>query len=257
MKSDRLYKPIKESREWYFIEYYPPINDAKFAHLQLIILGEVNKSIIINAMEKELQSWLNKYPIPLMVSAFDNQGDLIKISEVKPFDHLIGFFDQNNKICTYWKALKEEEIPDTTKNIEYVESLFSNFVYKTTTDYDTERKKRRQKIKLGWIIFFIWLVVIPAIIALLDYYCNLVSLIALLYSLSMAIKKGLELTGKWPKTKRDKEKELESQLKDHYYYHCQMNPVGFNRLKSENFARMAKEDIAKEAKELKRSKGNS
>ncbi len=24
-------------------------------------------------------------------------------------------------------------------------------------------------------------------------------------------------------------------MKDHYYYHCQMNPDGFKRLKTENF----------------------
>ena len=78
------------------------------------------------------------------------------------------------------------------------------------------------------------------------------SLIALFYSIYKAIQKLLELTGKWPKSKRKKEKEQEELLKNHYYYHCQMNPEGFQKLKNENFENMSKEDIKKEAESLKR-----
>ncbi len=78
------------------------------------------------------------------------------------------------------------------------------------------------------------------------------SLIALIYSIYKAIQKLLELTGRWPKSKRAKEKEQEELLKNHYYYHCQMNPGGFQRLKNENFEKMAREAIKKEAETLKK-----
>jgi hypothetical protein len=68
---------------------------------------------------------------------------------------------------------------------------------------------------------------------------------------SIGIETWLELWGKLPKSKRDKEIEEEEQLKNHYYYHCQMNPEGFKRLMLENLDKMAKDRITKEAEALK------
>lgn len=60
--------------------------------------------------------------------------------------------------------------------------------------------------------------------------------------------------GKLPKSKRQKAKEEEGRLKDHYYYHCQKNPEGFRKLMLENLEQMSKDEIAKEAAELKKRK---
>ena len=73
-------------------------------------------------------------------------------------------------------------------------------------------------------------------------------------TLSIGIETWLELSGKLPKSKRDKEIEDEERLKNHYYYHCQMNPEGFKRLMLENLDKMAKDRITKEAEALKISK---
>ena len=254
MRTDRKYEPIKENRGWYYVEYYPPISDYKFATLNLVIIEDAIKNDIVNAMEKELENWLNRYPIPLFVSAFDNKGDPYNLSEIKTCNHLIGFFDQDSKICLHWRLLKDEEIPNVALNREYVDNLYSNLVFRTDAELDTDRRKRRQQIKSGWFIFFIWLVVIPAIIAILEYYSSWLSLVALIYSLYKAVQKGLELSGRGPKSKREKEQELEERLKNHYYYHCQMNPEGFKRLMLENLEKMRKDEIAKEAESLKTSK---
>jgi len=202
-------------------------------------------------MEKELENWLNRYPIPLFVTAFDNKGDLYDLSDIKSCNHLIGFFDQDSKLCLYWKLLKDDELPNVALNQEYVDNLYSNLVFRTDAELDKDRRKRRQQIKSGWFIFFVWLAVIPAIIAIFEYSSSLLSLIALIYSLYKAVKKGLELTGRWPKSKREKEKEIEERLKNHYYYHCQMNPEGFKRIMFENLEKMGKDEIAKEAESLK------
>ncbi len=251
MRTYRKYEPIKESRGWYYVEYYPPFNNHKLATLNVVIIDDAVKIDIVNAMEKEMEIWLNRYPIPLLVSAFDNKGDVYKLGEIKASNHLIGFFDQDGKICLHWRLLKDNEIPNVALNLQYVDGLYSNLVFKTNTELDIERRKRRQQIKIGWFVFFIWLVVIPLIIALLDYFSDLVSLVALIYSFYMAIKKGLELTGRWPKSKRKKEQELEERLKNHYYYHCQMNQEGFKRLMLENLEKMAQDEITKEAESLK------
>ncbi len=52
----------------------------------------------------------------------------------------------------------------------------------------------------------------------------------------------------WKEEPTDSEK---TRLKDHYYYHCQMNPEGFDRLKSENFEREQKQKTQKEYEQLR------
>lgn len=42
----------------------------------------------------------------------------------------------------------------------------------------------------------------------------------------------------WRRTKWYKDKAAIEQRKDHYFYHCERNPVGFARLKAENFERL-------------------
>lgn len=249
MNSERKYKPIKESRGWYFVEYRPPESGSKYAILNLVIMENATKSEVANTMENELKIWLAKYPIPILVSAFDNKDDIYNLSETKQSNHLIGF-EQDNKLFLHWKSIDYEKIPNIALNKEYVDMLFSDLSYKTYDELDNERKKRQKNIKSGWFIFSIWVAAIPAIWAILEYSSNLLSIIALMYSLYMAVRKGLELAGKWPKSTRKKEQELEERLKDHYYYHCQMNPEGFNRLMLENLTNQAKARIEKEAKLL-------
>jgi len=139
--------------------------------------------------------------------------------------------------------------------ITHVDKLYSGLVYKTYAELDTERHKKLRQIKTGWVIFFIWLAVIPAIYAIFEYSSNFLALVALIYSLYKAVRKGLELTGKWPKSKKTKEHEREEQLKNHYYYHCQMNPEGFRKLMLENFDKMSQNEIAQEAELLNKNKG--
>jgi hypothetical protein len=212
---------------------------------------------IVAAMEKETGNWLGQYPIPLFVSAFDNKGDLYDLSDIKTCNHLTGFFDQDGKIRLYWRLLKDEEIPDVALNQGYVDKLYSGVAFKTSAEFDGDRRKKRRQIRLGWLVFFIWLAVIPAIFAILEYSSSLLSLFALIYSLYKATQKALELTGRWPNSKREKKREREEQLKNHYYFHCQMNPEGFRRLKLENLEKMAKDEIAKEAESLGTAQGEA
>jgi hypothetical protein len=51
MGAERKYEPVKESRGWYFVEYYPPINGARFATLSLVITENASPIKIVAAME--------------------------------------------------------------------------------------------------------------------------------------------------------------------------------------------------------------
>jgi hypothetical protein len=258
MNTGKKYLPVKEIRDWYFVEYSPPINDFKFANLQLVITSEnVLDTDVATAMEKELIQWLNRFPVPLMVSAFDNTGSLYSIKAIKGHDFLMGFFDHNQKVCMYWRLVKDAEIPNVAFNKEYLDNLYAGLDYETYAELDVKRRQKINAIKRGSFLLFLWLVVVPALIAILEYYSNLLSLVALIYSIYMAIKTGLELRGKLPKSKRQKAKEEEERLKDHYYYHCQRNPEGFRKLMLENLEQMSKDEIAKEAAALRKHKQKS
>lgn len=250
MNSNRSYEPKTEKRDWYLVKYFP-LDVYKFANLQIILLGKnVDKNAVVDAMEKEIKYWINRYPIPLMAFAYDNSGDLLILEDVKPTNYAMGFNGQTGQIRIVWNKLEDKEIPDVTLDREYLETVYSDFSYETFGELDKNRRKRRKEIKSGWIIVFLWLVVVPLILALLDYYSELVSVVVLFFSFYQAIKKGLELLGKWPKSKREKKNQEEEALKRHYYYHCQLNPDGFQKLKNENLERMGKERVAREADSL-------
>lgn len=252
MKTDRKYEPKKEYREWYFVEYHPA-NYFKFANLHLVLTVEnAPEAHIVVAMEKELKHWLKLYPIPLFVSVFDDTGSLYEFSEIKEKHHLNGFFDEDGKMHLRWGLLKDEEIPNIALDQEYRNNLYSNFIYKTDVQLDADRSQRRRQIDDGRFIILLWIVITTFVTEIFIYFNQYLSLIAFLFVLYKAIQKILQFANMWPISKREKEKSKEQGLKDHYYYHCQMNPEGFKRLKLENFARMGKDEIAKEAAALKK-----
>lgn len=250
MRVDRKYEPIKEGRGNYYAEYNPPIKGNNFAKLNLVFIGDFEKINVIEIMEKEIRYWLNRFPIPLFVSAFNKKGNVIHFDGIKESDHLIGFYDHENKICLNWKLLSNDNIPHVASDLDYVDNLFSNIPFTTYPEIDEEKKKKRNQIRSGWVIVFIWGVIIPILIAIFENYNHWISFVAMIYSITKAIQKGLELTGRLPKSKRKKKKEAKEQLMKHYYYHCQMNPEGFKRLMLENLEKMEMDNIQKEAEAL-------
>ncbi len=246
MDDDREYEPVKKSRGWYFVEYHPPMKGFKFGNLQLTIMENRKVKDIIDVMEKELSYWLMQYPVPLFVTSFDTKEDVYDLSGLKSCNYLIGYIDDKGNVQKFWELIKDEDIPDIALNKEFVDKLFSNIKYRTHKEMDLERTKWRKQLKRGWFVFFIWISVIPAIWALAEYFSNLLSIIVLIYSLYKAIRAGLELMGKWPKSKKTKEKEKEETLKQHYYYHCQMNPKAFTRLKIENMEQIIRKQTEEE-----------
>lgn len=53
-------------------------------------------------------------------------------------------------------------------------------------------------------------------------------------------------------TEREKQKAENDLKMKHYFYHCELNPNGFNRLKIENFEREAIEQTRSEAEALRK-----
>ena len=49
-------------------------------------------------MEKELELWLTRYPVPIFATTWNDKEDIYDLSGIKPKNNLIGFFDSDNKL---------------------------------------------------------------------------------------------------------------------------------------------------------------
>ena len=86
------------------------------------------------AMEKELKELLTRYPIPLLVSAFDNKEDVYNLSGLRPNNQLFAFFDENGVIGLHWELVKDEDIPDIALNNNYVNNIYSKLPFQTEAE---------------------------------------------------------------------------------------------------------------------------
>lgn len=240
------FEAIKERRDGYFVEYYPPSSGERFATLGLVFLEKPEPKVICKAMEDELLQWLHRYPLPIMVSAFDHLGDLYDLKEEKEISHLIGYVANDGSIKKHWQLIKDEDLPDKALDPNYLMTLYKDVPFTRQREKKAAWEKKAREIQAGWYIVFIWAVVVPAFIALLGYANPFVSWLALGYAWIHAYIKGMKLAGKWPKTQSEIDEERERVAMEHHHYHCKENPEGFLRLKVENIERWEREKIKDE-----------
>lgn len=257
-----VFDTIREDRGWYFVEYHPPTIDSLFAQLSLVIMEDHDLSEVALAMEKELVQWLKRYPLPLMISASDRHDSVIRLTGVRSSDHLIGYVDATSgDILSFWRLLRNAEFPSGPISKDRLLSIFSDVHYRTRADIDSDIKRGRRQLRLGLIVVFLWLVVLPAVWAVFELIGpRWVAFLVMVFALWKATVKALKLLGKWRESPREKRKREEDLKMRHYFYHCERNPEGFERLKAENFRRETELDIEKQAKELKmdgRKRGRS
>ncbi len=255
-ESDQLFfEAIKEDRGWYFVEYRPPITGHQFATLAVVVL-EVDRARedIAATMEADLVIWLERYPVPVMVSAFDDTGSVIALDGSRQCDHLIGYIDsRTNRVVREWRLLANDELPKDALDVSYLRKVYAGVPVKTKQQLREQALAKGKQLRVGWWIVVVWAVVVPAAAAILEWWSDWLGLVVLVYGLYKAVEKALRLMGKWPKSKAEAQKEANEARMRHHHYHCERNPEGFERLKLENFERWAREDIKKEAQSLRRS----
>ena len=237
---------LKEAKDWYFVEYAPPIAGNPFAIVQLTILSDKNSADrvrIISAMKQELSNWLQRYPVMVMVFSFSAAGDLISFEPQKPSNHLMGRQNDTGEIESVWGSFESTELPPISPDA--LRAIYHDIPCKTGQEIALENEKEQNRLLQGmrvWrILLVLWLVIIPAGIAYLGFANPLVGKIALGYSMLMALVQLLKIFGKWPQMQRAKEKAVEDLAKNHHHYHCKKNPEGFMRLKVQNFDREERE----------------
>lgn len=252
--SDRVIRDkIQEHRGGYFVTYCPADRGQWLAIVSLSYQEEIDFAEIKNAMERELKYWLQRFSVPLMVSSFDVRGSVIYFDGGSRKSHLTGYVDpKTGEIVQRWGIFKDDEFPSEQKEAGYLERAYRDVPFRLQDD--VRRKVRREARIRGRVIrtivfFYAGGALLFEIVALgvewLGHTLAAISIATGLYKLAKAMG--------WLKpSERDQEEAEKERKMAHYYYHCERNPEGFNRLKIENFERDAIERTQKESEELQR-----
>jgi len=255
MKSSGLhFDSIKESRGWYFVDYAPPIAGHPFATIELVILSDsdaVDLIRVADAMEEELSRWLERYDVPLMISAFDAKGNLISL---KQSSHLMGRRNEQGEVDQIWGLIESRELPPLPP--EALREIYHDIPFRTRDEIRSAANQSLKHTKFAvWVsmaLLIIWLVAIPASVAILGVASPAIGYVVLVYSLWKAFVQLMKLLGKWPECRKEKEESARQRRMEHYFWHCEQNPEGFQCLKCENFEREEREQTIREAAALGR-----
>jgi hypothetical protein len=250
---------IKEHRGSYFVIYKPADVNSSLALVSLVFLEtNVEVTVVRRVMEQELKHWLNRFAVPVMVSAFDAKDSVIRFSDEPYESHLMGYIEPHNGVLVQkWGLFEEDEMPSEQKDIGYLERVYQGVPFRLQEK--VREKVRREARVRGRVIrvivfFYAGSAVLIELVALgvnwLGHVLAAVSIATGTYKLGKAMG--------WLKpTKRDKEKAEKEQKMGHYYYHCERNPETFNRLKCENFERDAIEQARNESEVILKNHGRT
>lgn len=251
-----LWEEVKELREGYFVSYHPPRSDMWLATLAVSFPTHREPESIAAIMESEFILWARKYPVPLMVSSFDDTDALIDLTPIKTSSHLCGYFDPiADNMTMQWHGMKDAEFPEHLKQREHLQITYADLPARNEKEIKAEVLQHAKQMRLAkrvlLFLAFLWLLVVPAIIEYLGGQYTWFATLLLFFIFGKSSIKWLKLAG-YVKPSAKENKQAEEQLKkNHYYYHCEKNPEGFLKLKIDNFDREAKERMNTEIKELR------
>jgi hypothetical protein len=248
---------VKEDRGWYFVEYSPPMENYLFSLLQLTVVEERSLREVAESLESEARLWLRRYPVPLMATAFSANDSVLSLEGIRPLDNLMAWSDPNTKEpILRWEIVPNAALPNTAHNRQALRKLFADVPVKTGAQVQQDVARLVKERKLGWWLVFIWAVVVPLGVAVVEWWSDLLGLAVLVYAFIKAGIEALRLTGHLPKSAAQRAKEAEGLRMRHHHYHCERNPEAFERLKAENFRKAAIERTKAEAATVKGSQSN-
>jgi hypothetical protein len=242
MDSQKVFREqIKEHRGDYYVSYQPADARSSSASAHLTFLGNGHDiADVKKAMERELQIWLSRFCVPVVVSSYDAKDDFIHVAPEFAQSHLAGYVDlQTGQIIQWWGFPQESEFPSEQMDARYLARVYEGVPFRLQEE--VRRKALRETRMLGrsvHIALFL-LVGVPVLIEMVS--LGVTWLGHVLAGISISV--GLYKLGKamsWVKPlQREKEKAEKDLRMKHYFYHCEQNPEGFNRLKIENLEREA------------------
>jgi hypothetical protein len=247
---------IKEGHKDYFVVYQPADDRITFATVSISFPGEVPEaSIVRTLMERELEHWLARYPVPVMVSAFDAADNLTHPCEEPDGSHLIGYVNTvTGGITRHWRLVKDDELPPDQRETSYLARVYSDVPFRhkeqVRKDALAEAQTRARVIRFISLIM-LFMVAVPVLIEVVAWGVTWLGHVLAGISVIAGAYRAAKARG-WiepsPREKADAEKKRRM---EHYFYHCERNPRGFESLKNENFERETIARTQKEAAELR------
>ncbi len=246
---------IRERRESYFAEYQPPVADSQFATLSLIFLHQVSWERVTESLDKEIRFWMRRYPVPLMVWAYDDKEDILRPTDGGR-DCLVAWISPDSGEIVQSRNINEltDFLAQAPAQPDW-RTIYADVPVRTDAEVKAKAHERSleqaRRARLLKIALALWLAVIPAGYAIFEFLGpEWLGLIGLAFVLWKAIRIASRIWGHATPSAREVAKAEKKRKMEHYFYHCERNPVGFLRLRSENFENDARERIRKEADEL-------
>ena len=243
MVENIYFEHINKKTESYFLEYSPPVGSIPFASLNVTYVSDVTLERVATDLEVLSKEWISRYPVPIMASAFDKHGDLINLEGIRNNSNLTTILD-NGMLRYRWELLEDDEFPEKLKDQGYLMKIYSDLSYRTQSEVSAKARENLKPMRTVKRLLIVWVIFVPLAIALLEFFSPIwISIIALAYSFWKAYQQWLKMTGQKQPTVKEEEKEKNDRLKEHHHYHCQLNPKGFLKLKTENFQKMEEDQI--------------
>jgi hypothetical protein len=245
---------IKESRGSYFVEYQPPVSDNPFATMSIVYPGTFELKQVAETMRTEMIRWLDRYPVPVMIWAYDVAENSIQPNGSSDDGLLVGWLAPGTGEIGSSSKLKELPpfLNDTTALRDW-RTIYKDVPFRTDTQVKADaqaqlQKTRKQNLTLK-IFLVLWVAVIPAAWETLQHFGpGWLALAVYVYALWRAFRTGRKLFGRNKPSRSEEEKSEKERKMAHYYYHCELNPTGFASLKVENFEKDISERTRKEAR---------
>lgn len=205
-------------------------------------------------MEAELTLWAHRYPVPIMVTSFNDVENVIRLAPNRTADHLIGWLDPSGELRTHWGT--DVEIPGQPFTKERLLATYPDIPRRISTVQDKQNDLAAMagRNRLIRRVIIVWFVIIPIMIALITQLSQTLGWVATGISILQGLWKLSALKG-WrkPSERQRKKKAEEARTRQHDYY-CRRDPEGFSRLMTGVLKREIRERTLSEAEELRRRK---
>lgn len=251
--SDEVFREeLKEYRGRYYVTYQPADSRCRFAGVGLVFHEKrPDSQEIKQLMENELKLWVTPFPVPVMVSSFDSTESVIHLPDEQGGSHLMGYIElQTGTVVQRWGLFTNEEIPAALMTAEHLNRVYRDIPFRLRKDVREAAARKNRKLQTGFRIFRALIVFVAVFRVVIEIISSWLSWLGHFLQ-AISILTGASKVGKalgWLKESEAKKQEAEKKRKmEHYYYHCERDPMGFERLKLENFEREAAERTREEA----------
>jgi len=252
-RTGRVFESLKEDRGPYFVEYTPAFEGWSFAILVLVYTREQDKTQVAEAMERECEAWVGRFPVPLRVTAFDNTDDVIRLNGVRDCDNLFGI-PSDDAVALRWRHVEEHAFPDGPLDDARLLAIYGGVPSTTRAERTAKGMAERRALRYGLVVIAFWLIAVPTTVAVIGIASPLFGVLVAAFGIVKGGHRALRLMGYIRPGEIEKAKEAELLRMRHHHYHCERNPDGFQRLLAESYDKDTKAETEREHSELKRCK---